>query len=79
MKPWEFKFSELSKGKLERAQTFVKKAMEHSHLISLKACVLDVQAASEVSRERRLYQLYYELKMAGTEHELTAGRMVLPR
>ncbi len=49
----EFKFAELSKGKkLERAQAFVKKAVEHSALIGLKACVLDTEAASGLNAER---------------------------
>jgi hypothetical protein len=76
----ELKFAELSKGKkLERAQAFVKKAMEHSALIGLKACVLDTEAASGLSGEERLYRLYYELVMTGMDHEITAGRVVLPR
>jgi hypothetical protein len=76
----EFKFSELSKGKkLERAQSFVKKAVEHSALIGLKACVLDTEAASGLNGEERLYRLFYELVMAGVDHEIAAGRAVLPR
>jgi hypothetical protein len=76
----EFKFAEISKGKkLERAQAFVKKAMEHSALIGLKACVLDIEAAPGLSGEGRLYRLYYELVMTGLEHEIDVGRVVLPR
>lgn len=76
---WEFKFSELSKGKLERCKAFVKKAVEQSDLICLKACVLDTEAAPDLSGEERLYRLYYELLLSGIEHEITSGRVVLPR
>jgi len=76
----EFKFAELSKGKkLERAQAFVKKAVEHSALIDLKACVLDTEAAPGLHGEERLYRLYYELVMSGLDHEIDARRVVLPR
>ncbi len=76
----ELKFAQLSKGKkLERAQAFVKKSMEYSALIGLKACVLDTEAASGLNGEERLYRLFYELVMSGMEHEIEARRVVLPR
>ena len=75
----EFKFNELTTGRLARAQAFVKKAMEYSALISLKACVLDTLAATGLKGEERLYRLYYELAVSGLEHEIGVGRVVLPR
>lgn len=76
---WEFKFSELTKAKLAPTVEFVKKAMEHSELIGLKACVVDTRTVKGMADEERLYRLYYELVMTGMEHELQAGRVVLPR
>jgi hypothetical protein len=75
----EFKFSELTTGRLPRAQAFVKKAMEYSALIGLKACVLDTYAVPGLKGEERLYRLYYELAVGGLEHEIDCGRVVLPR
>ncbi len=75
----EFKFNELTSGRLARAQAFVEKAMEHSALIGLKACVLDTHAASALKGEERLYRLYYELAVSGLEHEIGRRRVVLPR
>lgn len=73
---WDFKLSELSKGKLEHAKAFVRKAMELSDLIRLKICVLDTEAAPDLRGEERLYRLYYELLLAGIEHEVTSGRVL---
>jgi len=75
----EFKFADLTKGKLPLAIDFVKKAMEHSELIGFKACVLDTQAVKGLAKEEVLYGLYYELTMSGMDHEVSAGRVVLPR
>jgi hypothetical protein len=76
---WEFKFSDLTKAKLVPAIAFVKTAMEHSDLIGLKACVLDRSAVTGMAKEDVLYRLYYELAMTGMEHEVAAGRVLLPR
>lgn len=53
--------------------------MEHSALIGMKACVLDIHAAPALKGEERLYRLYYELTVSGLEHEIGRGRVVLPR
>jgi hypothetical protein len=76
---WELKFAELTKQRLKDAVEFVKKAMEHSDLMGLKACVLDTSAVKGLAKEDVLYRLYYELAMSGIEHEVTAGRVLLPR
>ena len=76
---WEMKFSELTKERLPFAVEFVRKAMEHSDLMGLKACVLDTSAIRGLAKEDVLYRLYYELAMSGLEHEVTAGRVLLPR
>jgi hypothetical protein len=76
---WELKFSELTKERLNHAVNFVRKAMEHSDLMGLKACVLDTSAVKGLAKEDVLYRLYYELAMSGMEHEVTAGRVLLPR
>ncbi len=75
----EFKFADLTKDKLPLAIDFVKKAMEHSELLGFKACVLDTQKVKRMAKEEVLYGLYYELAMSGMDHEITAGRVVLPR
>ncbi len=61
------------------AVEFVKKAMEHSDLMGLKACVLDTWAVKGLAKEEVLYRLYYELAMSGMEHEVAVGRVLLPR
>jgi len=76
---WELKFAEMTKERLKPAKAFVMKAMEHSALMGLKACVLDTSAIKGLGREDVLYRLYYELAMSGMEHEVTAGRVLLPR
>src|SRR6267378_3844761 len=75
----EFKFNELNKTKKEHAIAFVKKAMEYSDILGLKACVLDKEGLKRKSTEEVVYRLYYELAMTGMEHEISAGRVVLPR
>jgi len=74
----EFKFAELNKTKKEYAIAFVKKAMEYSDIMGLKACVLDKQGMKGTTEEV-VYRLYYELAMTGVEHEIGVGRVVLPR
>lgn len=76
---YEFKFSDLTKAKLDPAKNFVLEAMKHSDLIGLKACVLDTSAVKGMATEDMLYRLYYELAMTGMKHEIDAGRVVLPR
>ncbi len=74
----EFKFAELNKNKRDQAIAFVKKAMEYSDIMGLKACVLDREGLRG-SVEETVYRLYYELAMTGVEHEVGVGRVVLPR
>ena len=76
---WELKFNELTKGKLSSAIEYVKTAMAHSDVMSLKACVLDTTSVKGLGHEDVLYRLYYELAMSGMEHEIGVGRVVLPR
>ena len=78
---FEFKFADLNQKKLPLAQGFVKEAVKHAGLISLKACVLDTHGLgpAALSGDERLYRLYYELAMTGIEHEVKAGRVALPR
>jgi len=78
---FEFKFADLNKKKLPLALGFVKEAVKHAGLISMKACVLDthVLGPAALSGDERLYRLYYELAMTGIEHEVKAGRVALPR
>ncbi len=75
---WEFKFAELNRDKKEQAVAFVKKTMEHSDVMGLKACILDKQGLKR-GAEDTVYHLYYELAMTGVEHEIAAGRVLLPR
>jgi hypothetical protein len=74
----EFKFAELNKTKKEQAIAFVKKAMEYSQVMGLKACVLD-KLGLKAKTEEVVSRLYYELAMTGVEHEIEVGRVVLPR
>jgi hypothetical protein len=74
----ELKFADLSKDKLPRAMGYVKKAMEQSDMVGFKACVLDTHTVKG-SPEDVLFRLYYELAMSGMEHEVAAGRVLLPR
>ena len=77
---FEFKFADLNQKKLPLAQGFVKEAVKHAGLISLKACVLDTHGLgpAALSGDERLYRLYYELAMTGIEHEVKAGRVAPP-
>ncbi len=75
---YELKFAELNRDKLKQAVAFVKKALDHSDVMGLKACVLDTKGLKG-KPEDVLYRLYYELAMVGIEHEIAVGRVLLPR
>jgi hypothetical protein len=75
----EFKFADLSNGNLENVKGFVKKAVEHSGVMGMKACVLDKTKVAGLSNQELVYRLYYELVMSGLEHEVSTGRVELPR
>ena len=75
----ELKFEKLSWGNLENAKAFVEASLAHSGLLGLKACALDTSKVKGKSKEETLYGLYYEMIMAGVEHEVERGRATLPR
>jgi hypothetical protein len=75
----ELKFGKLTRANVVQAVDFVSEAMKHSELVGLKACTVQRSKVIGKSEEELLYRLYYELVMAGIEHEVKVGRVTLPR
>ena len=75
----EFKFAGLNEGNIETAKDFVKYALERGIAIGFKASVLETSKVQGLAKEQVVSWRYRELAMAGLEHEIRTGRVVLPR
>jgi hypothetical protein len=75
----EFKFNSLNRGNLGAAMAFVEAAWSMSDIMGFKGCVVDTTKVKSRAVEEVVYQLHYELVMAGVEHEVGTGRVTLPR
>ncbi|ANY71670.1 hypothetical protein BBD41_03220 [Paenibacillus ihbetae] len=77
--PKEFHFTEMKKHQLEMYKEIFTELVSLSDMISLKAVVTERSKSRSKSIDNLVYSLYYQHVHHGIEHEVSTGRVTLPR
>ncbi len=75
----ELHFNNLKKTDLVIVREFFEIVLGQSDVLSFKAVVLDSANIRQMSSEDRNFRLHYQLVAKGVEHEVSTGRIKLPR
>lgn len=77
--PKEFHFTEMKKNQLEDYKEIFTELVSLSDMISLKAVVTERSKNRFKTLDNMIYSLYYQHVHHGIEHEVSTGRITLPR
>lgn len=75
----EFHFSEMKRQEFELYKDFFNEAISVSDFMSFKAVIADQYKMRGKSIDNIIFDLHYQVVHQGIEHEVTTGRISLPR
>lgn len=77
--PSEFHFTEMKRMQLEIYKEFFNEVLSFSDIFSFKIVAANKSKIRDKSLDETIFSLYYQLIHLGVEHEVSSGRMGLPR
>lgn len=77
--PSEFHFTEMKRMQLDIYKEFFNEVLSQSDMFSFKVVAANKAKIREKNLDETIFSLYYQIIHLGVEHEVSTGRMVLPR